>query len=315
MFSGNFTPSSRILPSQTNKNDADYQLRLDAGELVDNRYLNIVLQVNSQAKHTGLREWVKKQAQGTHAKMATARFDKVAKDQEAEADTVMNEPQETARNSLYSNHKLHVAPWLSLGLLYSYITMHINQAPPSQRPTRKPRVNKSRKSQNQALPFNRKNHIAADMSTVSFTLSQDYGYVILAAASTFVLNTIHGFNTGKFRKAACIAYPAAYASNEVAKDNDDAYRFNCAQRAHANYTENHTSVLATLLIAGVGFPRVAAGLGATWVVGRYLYMTGYSNLAHGRGGKGRYRGMVSYIGQLGLLGLTVYSGLALVMGW
>ncbi|OBT68320.1 hypothetical protein VE03_02252 [Pseudogymnoascus sp. 23342-1-I1] len=153
------------------------------------------------------------------------------------------------------------------------------------------------------------------MSTVSFTLSQDYGYVILAAASTFILNTIHGFNTGKFRKAAGVAYPAPYASNEVAKDNDDAYRFNCAQRAHANYTENHTSVLASLLIAGVGFPRVAAGLGATWVVGRYLYMTGYSNLAHGRGGKGRYRGMISYIGQLGLLGLTVYSGLQLVMGW
>lgn len=45
--------------------------------------------------------------------------------------------------------------------------------------------------------------------------------MILAAASTFFLNTIHGFNTGKFRKAAGIAYPAAYASNEVAKDNDD----------------------------------------------------------------------------------------------
>ncbi|KFY73595.1 hypothetical protein V499_06326, partial [Pseudogymnoascus sp. VKM F-103] len=59
------------------------------------------------------------------------------------------------------------------------------------------------------------------MSTVSFTLSQDYGYVILAATSTFILNTIHGFNTGKFRKAAAIAYPAPYATNEVAKDNDD----------------------------------------------------------------------------------------------
>lgn len=74
-------------------------------------------------------------------------------------------------------------------------------------------------------------------------------------------------------------------------------------------------MLATLLIAGLGFPRVAAGLGAIWVVGRYLYMTGYSNLAHGRGGKGRYRGMISYIGQFGLLGLTVYSGVQMIMGW
>ncbi|KFY44032.1 hypothetical protein V495_03655 [Pseudogymnoascus sp. VKM F-4514 (FW-929)] len=153
------------------------------------------------------------------------------------------------------------------------------------------------------------------MSTVNIALSPDYGYVILAATSTFILNTIHTFNTGKFRKAAGIAYPAAYASNEVAKDNDDAYRFNCAQRAHANYTENHTSLLATLLISGLTYPRVAAGLGGIWVVGRYLYMSGYSNLAHGRGGKGRYRGMISYVGQLGLLGLSIYTGLAMALSW
>ncbi|KAI3093187.1 hypothetical protein CBS147333_10115 [Penicillium roqueforti] len=85
-FSGTFTPGSRILPSQTNKNDADYQLRLDA--------------VNSQAKNTGLREWLKKQARGTHAKLATARFDKLAEDQDAEAERVMNELQETARKNL-----------------------------------------------------------------------------------------------------------------------------------------------------------------------------------------------------------------------
>ncbi|KFY35852.1 hypothetical protein V494_05529 [Pseudogymnoascus sp. VKM F-4513 (FW-928)] len=153
------------------------------------------------------------------------------------------------------------------------------------------------------------------MSALSFTLSPDYGYVILAAASTFILNTIHSINTGKYRKAAAIAYPAAYASNEQAKESDDAYRFNCAQRAHANFSENHPSVLATLLIAGVEFPRVAAGLGGIWVLGRYLYMTGYSNLSLGRGGKGRYRGMIMWIGQLGLLGLTGYTGLSMVLGW
>lgn len=49
-LSATFTSGSRSLPSQTSKNDADYQLRLDAGELIDNQYRNIVLQVNSQAK-------------------------------------------------------------------------------------------------------------------------------------------------------------------------------------------------------------------------------------------------------------------------
>ncbi|KKK14903.1 hypothetical protein P175DRAFT_0502088 [Aspergillus ochraceoroseus IBT 24754] len=95
-----FTSGSRILPSQTTKNDADYQLRLDAGELVDKRYQNIVLQVNSQAKNTGLREWVKKQPQGTHAKLATARFDTLAEDQDAETERVLNELQEQARKNL-----------------------------------------------------------------------------------------------------------------------------------------------------------------------------------------------------------------------
>jgi hypothetical protein len=39
------------LPSKTNKNDVDYQMRIDAGEMVGTRR-NIVLQVNSQASAT-----------------------------------------------------------------------------------------------------------------------------------------------------------------------------------------------------------------------------------------------------------------------
>jgi hypothetical protein len=45
--------------------------------------------------------------------------------------------------------------------------------------------------------------------------------VILAAASTFILNSIHGFKTGIARKAAKIPYPNCYASAEVAKTNKD----------------------------------------------------------------------------------------------
>ncbi|EER44267.1 conserved hypothetical protein [Histoplasma capsulatum H143] len=66
-----FTSGSRILPSQTTKNDADYQLRLD-----------------------------QKQPQGTHAKLATARFDTLAEDQDAETERVLNELQEQARKNL-----------------------------------------------------------------------------------------------------------------------------------------------------------------------------------------------------------------------
>lgn len=99
-FGATLTSGSRILPSQTAKNDADYQLRLDAGELIDGRYRNIVLQVNSQAKNTGLREWVKKQARGTHAKLATVRFDTLADDKNTETERVLNELQDQARKNL-----------------------------------------------------------------------------------------------------------------------------------------------------------------------------------------------------------------------
>lgn len=113
----------------------------------------------------------------------------------------------------------------------------------------------------------------------------------------------------------CAFPPIPQTRKADANPSPAAYRFNCAQRAHSNFTENHTTVLAALLISGVKYPRVAAGLGAIWVIGRYLFMKGYSNLDLGRGGKGRYRGMVGWIGQLGLMGLTVYSGLEMVMGW
>jgi glutathione S-transferase len=67
------------------------------------------------------------------------------------------------------------------------------------------------------------------------------------------------------------------------------------------------------LIAGLVYPRVAAGLGVGWSVCRWLYMKGYSEGAEG--GKGRYRGIM-YIGfQVGLLGLAGWAGVVTVMGW
>jgi hypothetical protein len=90
-FRANISVGSCILLLQTSKNDADYQLHLDAGKLINDHYQNIVLQVNSQARNTGLKEWVKKQDCQTHAKLATTRFDTLADDLDAEADRVLAE--------------------------------------------------------------------------------------------------------------------------------------------------------------------------------------------------------------------------------
>ncbi len=125
-------------------------------------------------------------------------------------------------------------------------------------------------------------------------------WVLLAATSTFILNSLHSSNTGKFRKAAKVSYPAAYAPSS--RTDVEAHNFNCAQRAHANFTENHPSFLGALLIAGLRYPLTSAVMGAVWTLGRYLYMVGYSR---GGDGKGRYNGifyMLSHIRSMGMAG-------------
>jgi glutathione S-transferase len=121
---------------------------------------------------------------------------------------------------------------------------------------------------------------------------------------------VHGINTGSYRKAANVAYPAAYAPSS--RTDAAAFNFNCAQRAHANYLENQIPMLGSLLLAGIRFPVASALMGAGWTVSRYLYMVGYCSGQEG--GKGRYRGITFYLFQFGLLGLTVWSGVQMVLG-
>jgi hypothetical protein len=96
-FKAPHNPGSRILPSKTNKNNADYQMRIDAGEMVGTRR-NIVLQVNSQAKATPLKEWIRKNK--TYGKLATAYFDTAAEDPQKEATRVAEELQRKAKENV-----------------------------------------------------------------------------------------------------------------------------------------------------------------------------------------------------------------------
>jgi hypothetical protein len=66
------TPGKRIAPAQANNNDAELQLRLDAGE-VKNGIKNVYLQVNSEAKNEALKKFRTKG--GTYANLATATVD------------------------------------------------------------------------------------------------------------------------------------------------------------------------------------------------------------------------------------------------
>jgi glutathione S-transferase len=62
-----------------------------------------------------------------------------------------------------------------------------------------------------------------------------HSYVVLVALGVIpVLSFIQGTVVGGYRKPAGVRYPNFYATPQQIKENRDAYKFNCAQRAHGN---------------------------------------------------------------------------------
>ncbi|KAI0881179.1 membrane-associated proteins in eicosanoid and glutathione metabolism [Annulohypoxylon maeteangense] len=143
----------------------------------------------------------------------------------------------------------------------------------------------------------------------SFQVPGEYGYVLTVAASSFFINTLHFVLTAKARKASGLGYPIPYASKEHAEKDPKAYAFNCAQRAHANYTENLTPFLGALLISGLYYPTASAALGATWVFGRFWYALGYTSF----GPQGRLKGFtLSVISDTALKIMAVIAGVKML---
>lgn len=93
-----------------------------------------------------------------------------------------------------------------------------------------------------------------------------------------------------------------------------AFAFNCAQRAHANFTEHHATAVASLLIAGLQFPLAAAACGFGWTLARAAYMVGYSRSSPETKGRGRYKGSAFWLFEAVLMGMAGYTGVKMVMG-
>ena len=60
-------------------------------------------------------------------------------------------------------------------------------------------------------------------------------YVLLAATSTFFVNTYHVSLTVAARKKSGLKYPVAYASKELADKDPNAYLFNCGESPYEVY--------------------------------------------------------------------------------
>ena len=96
-FSATAAEGNRIVPSRTK--DAEFQVRIDAGHFdPSTKHLNVVLQVNSQAKSPGLVDWARKNS--THAQLATTTFNTDAKDKKEELNRVLDVLQSEAKENL-----------------------------------------------------------------------------------------------------------------------------------------------------------------------------------------------------------------------
>ncbi len=147
---------------------------------------------------------------------------------------------------------------------------------------------------------------------ISLTIPDGYGYTVLIALGIIpVLSIGQGSIVTSLRKPANVPYPNAYATPEQVKNSKEAYKFNCAQRAHSNLLENMPMAIATLLFAGLFYPQATPALGLLWVASRVLYAYGYitSSLPNGRG---RQYGGGFWLAQVALIGLSVSAALKML---
>jgi len=138
------------------------------------------------------------------------------------------------------------------------------------------------------------------MTAIQFSVSSDFGYVVLVGLSTIVLLEYLGINVGRARKKYEVKYPTMYS--------DKSEMFNCIQRAHQNTLEWYAAFLMLLIFGGLQHPCLSAAAGAIWVASRYFYAQGYYT---GDPAK-RQWGAFGYIGLLILLGTTTSFALHLL---
>jgi uncharacterized membrane protein YecN with MAPEG domain len=128
--------------------------------------------------------------------------------------------------------------------------------------------------------------------------------VLVALGLVPLLSWAQGIVVTTLRKPAQVPYPNAYASHEKAKESREAYKFNCAQRAHHNLMENMPQAIALMLFAGLEHPTAAAALGAAWVAFRLAYAWGYIT-SQKKNGAGRLYGGGFWLMQAGLWALSL----------
>ena len=154
--------------------------------------------------------------------------------------------------------------------------------------------------------------MSSTTATISLALPQTYGRVLLAASGALILNSIHSFSISLyFRARAQILLPQLYATPEQAAADLNAYVYNCAQRAHANYVENLFPAVGAMILGGLRSPGAVAWLGAGWIGMRLVYLYNYTRpenytksrngeVVHGKPPMGRITALGFWVCQIAL---------------
>jgi glutathione S-transferase len=134
---------------------------------------------------------------------------------------------------------------------------------------------------------------------------KEFPLVLAGLSLTGVAVTFSLFRAGSFRKEAGVNYPALYADDAEARVDKKKFTFNCAQRGAFNVLETYPQSLVWLTVAGLSFPRVAAGLSVAYSVGAVFFAIGYSS-----GDPDKRYGSLGGVFRLAQLGAIVAAGVS-----
>jgi glutathione S-transferase len=136
-------------------------------------------------------------------------------------------------------------------------------------------------------------HTMPVQSKLLEVLPANYGYVVLTVVGSTFVNLWLYRNVMKARTEYKVEYPDMYSK--------DSTKFNCIQRAHQNFLEAYPQFLVFLTLGGLQYPRISAGAGVVYLIGRIAYAVGYYTGEP----KNRRYGLFGFVGMLTLLGNTV----------
>ncbi|KAI8072718.1 hypothetical protein BC940DRAFT_291419 [Gongronella butleri] len=132
----------------------------------------------------------------------------------------------------------------------------------------------------------------------ALTIPSEYGYVLGTTLASTVYLVFLATRVNKARSKAKVPLPYPYAEKAEAEADPLKHIFNCTQRAQQNTLEMWPIVTTLALVSGLTHPVLAASAHCVWLLGRVVFVAGYTT------GKPQKR-MYGVFGQMAMLPMLV----------